>query len=99
MRNFLKLFYNKLSYRGMYAIHGGDKVGSFFVYIKEEDKGNSYAILIMPNPMEAQYVSRCEIKSDLKFDNIRFVEKMPRPVYDVCKANFLYYAKKAGIHE
>ena len=83
----------------MYAIHSGDKAGSFFIYVKEEDKGNSRALLIMPSPMEALYVRSDEIKLDLKFDNIKFVEKIPRPVYDVCKANFLYYAKKAGIHE
>jgi hypothetical protein len=102
MKNFaqslLRLFYNKLSYRGMYAIHSGDKVGSFFIYIEEENRGNSYALLLMPNPMEAVYVSRKEIEFDLKYNNIKYVRKIPRDVYDVCKANFMYYAKKAGIY-
>ncbi len=99
VRRFLKLFYNKLSYRGMYAIHSGDRVGSFFVYIEEEDKGSSYALLMMPNPTEALYVRKDEIESDLKYDNIMFYRKIPAPYYESCKAQFLYYAKKAGIHE
>ena len=82
----------------MYAIHSGDKSGAFFVYIKEHDKGSTYALLSMPNPMEALYVNRIEIRHDIKFNNVRFVKKLPTEVYDVCKANFEYYAKKAGIY-
>ena len=82
----------------MYAIHSGNLSGAFFVYIKEEDRGNSYAILTMPEPMQAMYVKGAEIAFDLKYDNIRFVKKLPRDVYDVCKVNFTYYAKKAGIY-
>ena len=82
----------------MYAIHSGDLSGAFFVYIKEEDRGDTFAILTMPNPMLAMYVKSSEIKFDLKHENIRFVKKLPREVYDVCKVNFTYYAKKAGIY-
>lgn len=98
VQSFLRLFYNGLIYRGMYAIHSGDKAGGFFVYIKEEDRGACHALLIMPSPMEAIYVTKEEIKIDLKFKNIKFVERIPHPVYEVCKADFLYRAKKAGIH-
>lgn len=98
LKNFLKLFSNRLTYRGMYAIHSGDMAGCFFVYIKEEDRGNSCALLLMPSPMDAIYVKNDEIKFDLKYDNIKFVEKIPKVYYDVCRANFIYYARKAGIN-
>jgi hypothetical protein len=92
----LGIFKKRLVYRGMYAIHSGDKVGAFFVYIKEEDRGNSYAIMTMPNPMEAIYVKGDEMEFDLKYGNIKLVKRIPDDVYEVCKANFMYYAKKAG---
>lgn len=82
----------------MYAIHSGDMSGSFFVYIQEENIGNTKAILIMPYPMESKYVDNKEIVFDLANNNIRFVGKLPFGVYEVCKANFIYYAKKAGIY-
>lgn len=82
----------------MYAIHSGDMSGSFFVYIKEESVGNTSAVLIMPYPMEAKYVDNKEIDFDLANNNIRFVNRLPTNVYDVCKANFVYYAKKAGTY-
>ena len=93
-----KLFYRKLIYRGMYAVHSGDRAGGFFVYIKEEDRGGSNAILYMPNPMEAIYIQKTEISMDIKFRNIRYVQKLPRAIYDVCKVNFTYYAKRAGTY-
>jgi len=82
----------------MYAVHSGDKSGAFFVYVKEHNVGNTYALLMMPSPMESIYASKIEIKHDIKFNNIRFVRKLPTEVYDVCKANFKYYAEKAGIY-
>lgn len=94
----IRIFYKRLIYRGMYAIHSGDKVGAFFVYIEEENRGNSYAILTMPSPMESMYVKNTEIDFDLKYENIRFVKKIPKDVYEVCKANFQHYAKKAGTY-
>lgn len=82
----------------MYAVHSGDRVGSFFVYIKEEDRGKTNALLIMPNPMEALYVNKKDIKFDIQYKNIKFVKRLPDDVYEVCKANFVHYAKKAGIY-
>lgn len=91
-------FFNKLKYRGMYAIHSGDRAGGFFAYIKEENRGKSCAILFMPNPTEALYVKKEELKFDLKYGNIKYVSKLPPKIYDVVKVNFVYYAKKAGIY-
>lgn len=103
VKNFLTIFtkrlFNRLTYRGMYAIHSGDMAGCFFVYIKEENRGNSYALLLMPSPMDAIYTRKEEILIDLKYNNIKLVEKIPKAYYDVCRANFIYYAKKAGIYE
>lgn len=98
MANILKLFFRRLLYKGMYAIHYGDKSGSFFIHIKEENVGNTYALLVMPHPTEAIYVKKSEIHYDIKYNNIRFVKIIPNGVYDVCRANFVYYAKKAGIY-
>ena len=102
MKNLLWSFLTRLSkrliYRGMYAIHSGDKSGAFFVYVKEHNRGNTYALLMMPSPMESIYASSVEIRHDIKFNNVRFVKRLPQEVYDVCKANFEYYAKKAGIY-
>ncbi|MDD4110032.1 MAG: hypothetical protein PHS54_00600 [Clostridia bacterium] len=98
LQPFLKLFYNRLKYRGFYAIHSGDTAGGFFTYIKEEDRGDSYALLLMPDPMKAIYVKKSDIELDQKYDNIMFVKKIPKDVYEVCKANFIYYAKVAGIY-
>lgn len=91
------LFFKKLKYRGMYAIHSGEYVGGFFVYIKEHDRGNSHALLMMPET-QSLYASHSEIKHDLRYNNIKFVKKIPQPVYEVCKVNFKHYAEKAGIH-
>lgn len=82
----------------MYAVHSGDMSGAFFIHIKEENRGSSYALLLMPEPTQAMYVKTEEIKFDLKYGNVRYVKKIPPEVYDVCKANFIYYAKKAGIY-
>lgn len=98
LKNILKLFSNSLAYRGMYVILSGERAGGFFVYIKEEDRGKCNAILFMPNPMEALYVNNTEILMDIKYDNIMFVKKLPLDVYLVCKANFIYYAKKVGTY-
>jgi hypothetical protein len=82
----------------MYVILSGDLAGGFFAYIEEENRGHSRAILIMPCPMKSMYIKESDIAIDLKYDNIVFVRKLPREVYDVCKANFVYYAKEAGIY-
>ena len=98
VKSFWKPFCKKLKYRGMYAVHGGDLAGAFFVHIEEENRGNSYALLLMPSPMESIYVGKREIKMDMKYENIKYVKKLPRDVYAVCKVNFIHYAKKAGIY-
>jgi hypothetical protein len=91
------LFFKKLKYREMYAIHAGDLEGGFFVYIKEFDRLNAYALLVMPEA-SAIYVPHSEIRHDLKYNNIKRVKNLPEEVYEVCKANFKYYAEKAGIY-
>lgn len=102
MKNFLLsiflLFCKKLIKGGLYAVHAGDKVGGFFVCIAEENRGESTAVLFMPNPMEALYVNNVEIELDLKQNNLKFVEMLPHDVYEVCRANFVYHAKKQGIY-
>ena len=90
-------FSKKLRHRGMYAIHAGDLEGGFFIYVKEYDRGKARALLVMPE-MAAMYVPQSEITHDLKYNNIRRVKKLPKEVYEVCKANFKYYAEKAGIY-
>lgn len=82
----------------MYAILNGDYAGAFFVYIEEENRGSSKAVLLMPEPMKAVYISEKNIKMDLKYEDIFFVTKLPKAFYDVVKANFIYYAKKDGIY-
>ena len=91
------LFFKKLKHRGMYAISQGEYAGGFFVYIKEEDRGNSHALLMMPDT-KSLYASHSEIKDDLRYNNIKFVKRLPLPVYEVIKANFKYYAEKEGIY-
>jgi len=91
------LFFRKLKYRGMYAIHSGDFEGGFFVYIKEYDRGKGLALLIMPE-VNGIYATHNEIKHDLRYNNVRFVRRLPKEVYEVCKANFKYFAEKAGIY-
>ena len=98
LQNISKIFYKKLKYKHMYAIHSGERAGCFFVYLKEEDQGNSYALLMMPYPLEAIYVNKNEIDIDLKYKNIKSVKKLPYDIYNVCRANFIYQAKKVGIY-
>ena len=102
MKNFLKcfgkLFCDRLKYRGMYTILNGEYAGAFFVYIEEENRGNSKALLLMPEPMKSIYISEKDVEMDLKYDNIIFVTKLPKEIYDVVRANFIHYAKGAGIY-
>jgi len=81
----------------MYAVKEGDRAGGFIIYIREYNQGDSYAFLYVPDPMEAIYFTRQEIEEGIKYNMLDFVEKMPKDVYAVCRANFTYYAKKAGL--
>lgn len=100
MKNFVKNILSsscKLKYRGMYAIKSGDKSGGFLVYIEERNIGDSLAFLFMPHPMEVMFLSKQEVERSVKYNTLDLVEKLPKNVYDVCLANFDYYAQKAGI--
>jgi hypothetical protein len=87
----------KLKERNMYAITTGERVGGFVVYIKEcnIDEDN-LAFLFMPDPMESLFFTKNEVEHNLKDGTLVLVEKLPKNVYDVCRANFEFYAKKTG---
>lgn len=101
MKNFVQIisrkFYNKPRYRGMYAVQEGDRAGGFLIYIKEYNLGASYAFLFVPHPMEAVYFTKDEIEKGIKFNTLDFVELLPKEVYEVCRANFAYYAEQEGL--
>ena len=101
-QNICRIFYDwcspRLIKRGMYHILSGEYAGAFFVYIKEEDIGNCYALLLMPAPMKAIYVLKNDMIFDLKNENVLYVTKLPESIYDVVMANFVFYANEQGIY-
>ena len=86
-------FKKKLKQNGLYVVEYGERTGCFLVYIKEENIFNSHAFLSMPTPLEAIYLEESDVDEHLKSGGLKLVEKLPTPVYDVCKANF-QHAKK-----
>jgi hypothetical protein len=84
----------KLKKYGLYAIHEGSRMGGFFVFISSDNKPNIYAVLFMPNPMEALYLASTEVHDMLKNNTLKLVKKLPKDVYDVCEANYYYYRDK-----
>jgi len=82
---------------GLYGILSGDKAWATFAYIKEEDTEGSYAVLMM-SPTEAMYIKKEEIDDEFRHDNIEFIHRLPKNYYISCRAQFIYYAKKAGIY-
>lgn len=84
----------RLKRRGMYVVEYGERVGCFLVYISEEDLPKSYAFLCMPYPLETLYTGKKEIERALDQKIMRLVEVLPKNVYDVCAANFVYVKKE-----
>lgn len=96
-QNILQYCYKKPLKRGMYAIKEGDKAGGFILYINEYNLGASYAFLFVPDPMTAVYFTKEEINNNIKFKILELVSILPKDVYEVCRANFTYYADKEGL--
>ena len=80
--------------RGLYVVEGGERTGSFLVYIQEENIFDSFAFLCMPSPLEIIYLTKQDVHDNLKNSSLVLVNIMPLPVYDVCKANFQFVKKK-----
>lgn len=84
---------NKLTKRGMYSVEYGDKSGCFLVYISEENILTGLAFLVIPD-LEVIFLSKEDVENHLSNDGLVYVEKLPRPVYEVCKANFKWAKQK-----
>ena len=60
MKNFLKcfgkLFCDELKYRGMYTILNGEYAGAFFVYIEEENRGNTLVSLLGNDKIDTKVI-------------------------------------------
>jgi hypothetical protein len=98
MNIFYKLFCKKrLVKNGLYSIEYGDKAGGFLVYIREENILTGLAFLVLPNPLEIIYLSSEDVNSHFKNGGLVLVDKLPKSVYDVCKANFVWVKNKEGI--
>ena len=93
----MNIFCKKLKKRGVYAIKTGDRQGGFIVWIKECDTAGGLAFLFMPSPMEAIFMTEQEVREGLKSKYLEFVQSLPVPVYEVCVANWKFYAQKAGL--
>lgn len=92
------IFPKKLKSRGMYAIKYGEYMGGFFVYIMEESTPNNIAFILMPSPTKAIYIPKGDVLFDLKNGNIELINRLPCEIYDICRANFIFYAKEEGIY-
>lgn len=98
LKTVIKVWHHrKLRYRYIYTVYSGDLAGGMFVYIKEEDKGDNQALLVL-SPTDAIYTNKLEIEDWLRNGNIRYYQKMPKAYYKSCIEQFKYYAKKKGIY-
>lgn len=93
-----KYLLNKPRKRTLYAIHYGEKSGGFLIFLHEENVGDVYAALFMPGTPEPMYLTKSEVQFELKAGNITPVSKINKEAYEVCRANFIYYAKKNNIY-
>lgn len=96
-------FYNKLYHyffglrkRHMYAVHGGDYSGGFLIPISENHIEGNYAVLFIPSPMKAMYVSETEIRMSLADNTLRLAGRLPDNVYEICRADFELRATQQG---
>jgi hypothetical protein len=85
----LLLTFNKLSKPvecGVYAVEHGDFVGEFFVYIRTQPN-DSYDFLSLPK-MLSRNVPAESFTAGIKNKIICFVEKLPRPIHQLCVKQF-----------
>lgn len=80
----------------MYVVTSGDKSGGFIVYIKERNIGNSFAFLFMPD-LEVLYLTADDVVNGIRYKTLEPIDRIPADVYEHCKANFDFLAKKAGL--
>ncbi len=69
----------------LYAVHHGDYAGQLFALINETD--NSCNFLSMPE-MKNIEVPKKDFDEGLDKDIIKFVEKLPKDVFEVVKAQY-----------
>lgn len=68
-----------------YAVHGGDYVGEIFVYVRKTK--STYDFLSIPK-MENRYVPLDKLKIGVDNKILKFVERIPRNVFTVVRAQF-----------
>jgi hypothetical protein len=72
--------------RNTYAITTGDYVGEMFIYIKSTD--THYEFLSIPKNINRS-VPKEKFELGLQSNIIEFVERIPRSVYRVIRAQFI----------
>lgn len=88
--NWFKLFKGK-RVGATYACVTGDYVGHMFMYI--EENATNYGFLKIPT-MENQWIPKDVFDSGLKNGIVEFVERSPKNVRNICKAQFQENGKK-----
>lgn len=93
----MNIFKNKLKVQGFYVVKTGERQGGFLAWIQKYDSFDCFAFLFMPNPMESLLLTKQEVKDALKNKTFEFISILPDNVYEVCCANWKYYAEKQGL--
>jgi len=88
-------YHSKLRYRYVYLVYKGELAGGTILYVKEEDIGETAAILVF-SPTESIYINKKEIEDFLANGDMRPAKKLPKKIYNACREQFIYKAKKAG---
>ena len=81
--------------RNIYAVNEGSYKGEFFVYINGDD--NNYYFLSLPHN-NVVTVPLDEFNTGLEKKVIQFLEKIPKNVYEICKAQYNESKSKDNIN-
>lgn len=81
--------------RNIYAVSEGSYKGEFFVYINKDD--NNYYFLSLPHN-NTVIVPLDEFNTGLDKKVIQFLEKIPKNVYEICKAQYNESKSKDNIN-
>jgi len=81
----INLFKNNLSLGDTYGVQTGDYVGELWTFIRSE--GDDYEFLSMPKNVNRK-IPKNKFDFGLKENIIEFVEKVPKTVRRVIKAQF-----------
>ena len=79
----------------MYFVKHGEKTGQFLVFVKFDEKTDSYSLLGLPES-DHVCITKVDIDKAIAHRALEFIDKLPPDVFKECVTEFEYRANNSS---